>query len=1155
MPTPTGNIQNDRIQTTDDPSTQASPQPTPNGYVEFEKSDMAPERIERIGQYLSDTTSNNNANEDAYTGAYGLQDNAGTGKLPHQSGKTKADYEISSPGNLDTDRFEQDALGEAMDYFKDLKNDPTFDPGIVASNIGADERANAPNLKYGDGHKLLNGKAQKIIEDHIDEGRNQNLSQSRWAHIGKPQFTGSGPSGDGGSQPFWTTTLGMNPIINNDPNGSKGSRHVDYKTEGIFRVSDKSGDNVETFWEDYFGRLAKVGPSLQKRAANQDPNEGQGGGRFRFGSGVGFGGPSSIDQLNGSWKMIDMSDLDAKLMMENNLTEVQALQINKLSAFNNKSFGQHYTPDSHFFTRGFTLVENGNLTVIVMLLEIFLAMSIRVLLVAGILEIANQLVGSIAGGKKNPFDNSYYPQDPQSKDPRDYEKGRSGWRHSLGNPGAKLNNILTEVQSRKEDRTMVGVLLSQVTGGAVRSAANIFDREVINFTQNICRELDLYLPRHHLSQVANATGYNEDSSEPLRVLKDLGKGVMKLLDVGTAYIRSCTAGLAVVGVNVLGDVDGRGVGYWRTLLREITRSNATIAERRNEDSQEESAYSSLMKTLGEGDKLMRFMNYLCIVGDLSVATGATGRLPFPEMDVPLDLVGNHPMLRTATTRLKDSNQGRLSLGALPSLMLSPVDSAIAKHNMENLGLGSSGYGGLKQDNPLYVVQSPLGEGPKEILKAVGQKHQKKPTGRFTPDQVRLMEDQLEAEHMPFYIQDLRTNEIIAFHAFLNSISDSYTGEWSAQKGFGRMEAAQIYSGGSRSIGVSFTLVAMNPDDFDEMYVKINKLTTLVYPQWSRGTLMQQGTNKFVQPFSQVPTASPLCRIRVGDLFTSNYSKQAMARMMGIGEPEFVYGQTGNGESHEGNIEMVDSGEKYLSRSAFREALASVSRSISKEDRNKLYEDYLANPQKFTVELRPEGLEDTWEIACDLTDGPNGVSAQISRHGSENAAKAFLRKSSKFLPIPESADAGGGAPGFSAAAVVREVLSATRPKGIADLFSNEKNPIFKSFESTMGRGIAVAINSIGLEWKLNSAPWNLEVGDRAPRMCEVSLGLIPIHDITPGLDHNGYNRAPIYKVGSSRDATGDVWYNADEFGTLEYQINEGRADSLAGNDPDDLIGDD
>ena len=174
------------------------------------------------------------------------------------------------------------------------------------------------------------------------------------------------------------------------------------------------------------------------------------------------------------------------------------------------------------------------------------------------------------------------------------------------------------------------------------------------------------------------------------------------------------------------------------------------------------------------------------------------------------------------------------------------------------------------------------------LDPINERWQARATSRFSADQVRRIEDQLEAEHVPFYIQDLRTNEIISFHAFLTSISDSYAADWNGQKGFGRLEAAQIYGGGSRSIAVSFSMVPMNEEDFDEMYVKINKLTTLVYPQWSEGTTISTNSGTFVQPFSQVPTASPLCRIRVGDLFTSNYSKQSMARMMGIGKSEFTY---------------------------------------------------------------------------------------------------------------------------------------------------------------------------------------------------------------------------------------------------------------------------
>ena len=95
-----------------------------------------------------------------------------------------------------------------------------------------------------------------------------------------------------------------------------------------------------------------------------------------------------------------------------------------------------------------------------------------------------------------------------------------------------------------------------------------------------------------------------------------------------------------------------------------------------------------------------------------------------------------------------------------------------------------------------------------------------------------------------------------------------------------------YGGASRSMSVDFTMVATSKADFDDLWWKANKLVTLVYPQWSRGTMMTDGTNKWVQPFSQVMTASPLCRLRVGDLFTSNYSKESMARMMGADDPNF-----------------------------------------------------------------------------------------------------------------------------------------------------------------------------------------------------------------------------------------------------------------------------
>jgi hypothetical protein len=41
---------------------------------------------------------------------------------------------------------------------------------------------------------------------------------------------------------------------------------------------------------------------------------------------------------------------------------------------------------------------------------------------------------------------------------------------------------------------------------------------------------------------------------------------------------------------------------------------------------------------------------------------------------------------------------------------------------------------------------------------------------------------------------------------------------------------------------------------------------------------------------------------------------------------------------------------------------------------------------------------------------------------------------------------------------------------------------------------------------------VEEGRKAPKMCKVSVSFSPFHDIVPGLDHQGFNRAPVYPVG-------------------------------------------
>jgi len=162
-------------------------------------------------------------------------------------------------------------------------------------------------------------------------------------------------------------------------------------------------------------------------------------------------------------------------------------------------------------------------------------------------------------------------------------------------------------------------------------------------------------------------------------------------------------------------------------------------------------------------------------------------------------------------------------------------------------------------------------------------------GRYTADERQQFEDELNAYYIPFYFHDLRTNEILAMHTFIDSFTDSFAPEWSNMGGFGRMDDVMIYKKTKRSMGLSFFMVATGPEDMDEMYFAINRLVAMVYPSWSKGTMKKSadGKNTFIMPFSQVPTASPIIRLRVGELWSSNYSIQSLSRLFGLGSSSFT----------------------------------------------------------------------------------------------------------------------------------------------------------------------------------------------------------------------------------------------------------------------------
>jgi len=164
--------------------------------------------------------------------------------------------------------------------------------------------------------------------------------------------------------------------------------------------------------------------------------------------------------------------------------------------------------------------------------------------------------------------------------------------------------------------------------------------------------------------------------------------------------------------------------------------------------------------------------------------------------------------------------------------------------------------------------------------------------RLSAEEVQKFEEEMDAYYVPFYFHDLRTNEMIAFHAFLETVSDGFTADYVEGEGMGRIGKTYSYKNTNRSINMSFHVVSTNSKDFDDMWVKINKLVSLLYPQYTQGreiTNLENG-HKFIQPFSQIVGSSPMIRLRVGDLIKNNFSELDLARLFGAGTKSFLISQ-------------------------------------------------------------------------------------------------------------------------------------------------------------------------------------------------------------------------------------------------------------------------
>ena len=378
-------------------------------------------------------------------------------------------------------------------------------------------------------------------------------------------------------------------------------------------------------------------------------------------------------------------------------------------------------------------------------------------------------------------------------------------------------------------------------------------------------------------------------------------------------------------------------------------------------------------------------------------------------------------------------------------------------------------------------------------------------GRITREAREKLEAHLNAAHMPFYFHDLRTNEIVAFWAFLESISDSFTPEVNQVTGFGRMDNVQIYKRTGRAISLTFMAVATNPEDFDEMWFAINKLVTLVYPQYSRGSQRQSSDgSKFIMPFSQIPTASPLIRLRVGDLFTSNRNSASERRIFGIGTDSFegveeppvedlfaIPALPIGGEVTEDQISGAGKDNSILPAI---NPLLGLTVGIKKGSVLENKDGGSKFAFKETTKAKVTLINPLEKAKRDLENGSWVYEVEVQEHPDKKlVGQTFYATVNNLVAIRS----------------VTEQASdfMDREKGIA-------GAIVRSFDAASGEGLAGMITQLDFDWMLNTMLWDTVDGRKAPMGCKITISFTPIHDYQLGLNDNGEINAPAYMVGNN-----------------------------------------
>jgi len=248
------------------------------------------------------------------------------------------------------------------------------------------------------------------------------------------------------------------------------------------------------------------------------------------------------------------------------------------------------------------------------------------------------------------------------------------------------------------------------------------------------------------------------------------------------------------------------------LIRSIIRSGNRIVEDIVDVGDSGNVFEGIQAIIGildtiKSSKIISFLNILAQTGDKII-----------ELDSGV-LIGTDKI-------------GINDVDKYPDSAVSRISKSRAKTSANSLSLAwrnSSSPSSYVVPLSMFHLQNLMPNDKNKIVRLFDTSHidEIQTTKRMSKDSVQLIEEKLDSEYVPFYFHDLRTNEIISFHAFLSAVNDSFTVNLESSTPYGRVDPVRIYKNTERKLTLEFNVVSTNRNDFNEMWWKINKLTTML----------------------------------------------------------------------------------------------------------------------------------------------------------------------------------------------------------------------------------------------------------------------------------------------------------------------------------------